>query len=101
MAVRSAGPLDDPGRPRWVSLAPEWQGLVALARPQLRRESARTWLVDHAGSGCWRTQARSMTGGPDAQQTTWVQRFLYRLVAGSADRTAWSSGRIDPVRLAE
>jgi two-component system sensor histidine kinase ChvG len=93
-----AGPLDDPGRPGWISLAPEWRGLsLWLARSEM--ESARTWLVDAQG----RVLADSgpeagMNSAPDRPRTTWVQRLLYRLVTGERTELLeqWPD---EPVRL--
>ena len=97
---RVAGPMADPGQPRWISLAGQWQGLSEwFTRSEI--ENARTWMLD---SGGW-VLADS---GPEpdlaatrgVQRTTWLQRLLYRLVAGS--RTVllekWPA---DPVRLSD
>lgn len=95
---RVAGPLEDPGRPRWVSLVPQWQDLSRwLGRSQIAE--TRTWLIDTQGwvladSGSQPTDLPASGG----QKTTWVQRLLYRLVAGSRTRLLepWPA---DPVRL--
>jgi two-component system sensor histidine kinase ChvG len=99
---RVAGPLADPGRPRWISLAAQWQGLSEwFARSEI--DSARTWLLDTRG---WVLADSGPDLDPDlgqdtpqgAQRTTWLQRLLYRLVAGSRPDLLdkWST---DPVRL--
>ena len=88
--LRQAGPLRAAGEPTagrgaWISLVPEWRRLSEwLARTA--DPSTRAWLVDAAG---W-VLADSGGGprnGPEsasaALQTTWMQRWLYRLVAGS------------------
>jgi two-component system sensor histidine kinase ChvG len=80
---RTAGPMGDPGHPLWINLSPEWQGLSEwLNRSGM--EGTRSWLTDSKG---W-VLADS---GPEAglvadhaeQHTTWLQRVLYLLVAGS------------------
>ena len=59
--------------------------------------SARSWLVDKEG---W-VLADSGTGQtPETQKTTWLQRLLYRLVAGSRTelQDTWSA---EPVRFSD
>ncbi len=100
---RVAGPLANPELPQWISLAAEWSELSGwFARSEVA--FARTWLVDPQGwvladSG----PDQETDSGPDSgleQQTTWLQRLLYRLVAGS--RTTLLDERpIDPVRLSD
>jgi len=97
---RVAGPLANPGRPRWISLAAQWQGLSAwFARSEI--DSARTWLLDSKGwvladSGT-EPEATTTRG---TQRTTWLQRLLYRLVAGSRTELLdqWPT---HPVRLSD
>jgi two-component system sensor histidine kinase ChvG len=99
---RVAGPLADSERPRWVSLASEWQGLSQwFARTEI--EDSRTWLLDSGGWVLADSGADSDSeSGPDAargkQRATWLQRFLYRMVAGSRTELLenWPA---DPVRL--
>ncbi|MBT8054091.1 MAG: hypothetical protein HKO99_07400 [Xanthomonadales bacterium] len=101
-ALRTAGPTGAPERPRWISLAGEWQGLSEwLSRSEI--EQSRTWLIDPKGwvlADSGRSESR-MAGAlpPDrATRTTWLQRLLYRLVAGS--RTELLVSRpADPVRF--
>jgi dedicated sortase system histidine kinase len=92
-ARRSAGP--EPGQ--WITLVPEWERMSAwLARTV--DESTRAWLVDpkawvlaDSGPGNAGADAAPLT-------TTWLQRFLYRLVAGSRTELldAWPA---EPLRL--
>lgn len=99
---RVAGPLTDPGQPRWITLTAEWQGLSQwFARSEF--DDARTWLLDSNG---WVLADSNSAEGPDpgldsasgVQKTTWLQRLLYRLVAGSRTELLdkWPA---DPVRL--
>jgi signal transduction histidine kinase len=84
-AQRSAGP----DRGQWITLVPEWERMSAwLARTV--DASTRAWLVDTqawvlADSGPAGAAAGAVTGTTREPllQTTWLQRFLYRLVAGS------------------
>ena len=97
---RVAGPMADPGQPRWISLAGQWQGLSEwFTRSEI--ENARTWLLD---SGGWvladSGSEPDLAATRGAQRTTWLQRLLYRLVAGS--RTVLLEKRpVDPVRLSD
>ena len=96
--ARVAGPLADAERPAWISLESAWAGMSRwLDRSGV--ESARTWLV---GPGAW-VLADSRSGktgesGDGAPSTTWLQRLLYRMVAGArtATRENWPE---NPVRL--
>lgn len=97
---RVAGPPGTLENPRWIRLADEWQGLSQwFAQSQI--EASRTWLVDSNGwvladSGLETDQA----GEAGPTQTTWAQRLLYRLVAGS--RTEMLENLpVDPVRLSD
>jgi len=97
---RVAGPLADPARPRWVSLAAQWQGLSEwFARSEI--DDARTWLLDSKG---WVLADSGV--GPDltttrgTQRTTWLQRLLYRLVAGSRTELL-DKWPLEPVRLSD
>ncbi len=80
---RTAGPMGDPGHPLWINLSSEWQGLSEwLTRSGM--QETHSWLVDSKGwvlaeSG---SESRSKTDHAD-QRTTWLQRVLYLLVAGS------------------
>jgi signal transduction histidine kinase len=90
---RSAGPGGNGGRGTWISLVAEWTGLsqwLAASAP----DATRAWLVDDEG---W-VLADSGSPTPSAAQTTWLQRLLYRLVAGrrTAVQGEWADA---PVRL--
>ena len=97
---RVAGPLSDPEQPRWISLAAEWQGLSQwFDRSEI--EDTRTWLLDSSGWVLADSGPDSDLGpdsGDGAQRATWLQRLLYRLVAGSRTELLekWPA---DPVRL--
>ena len=91
---RSAGPLADPERPRWISLAAEWQGLSQwFAGSEI--EDTPTWRLD---SGGWVLADSGQDTTRVTQRATWLQRFLYRLVAGSRTELLenWPA---DPVHL--
>lgn len=92
-----------PGDAAWVSLMPEWQRLSAWLAG-LASASSRVWLVDPDGwvladSGTAR-RAPPGQGAAPAPQTTWLQRWAYRLVAGSrpALQEEWPA---DPLRLTD
>ncbi|MGD2130619.1 MAG: ATP-binding protein [Lysobacterales bacterium] len=105
---RGAGTLNNRGaasdaplsRMDWVSLVPRWQRLSEWLADVSGRDE-RTWLVDRDG---WvladvddARSKRTARSGPE-QQTTWLQRFLYRVVAGS--RTVLSDEwPAQPIRL--
>ena len=84
---RSAGTITDPAEPGWIALQPGWQDVSDwLARSEV--ESARTWLIDEQG---WvLADSGTEPGAADAgtQRTTWLQRSLYGLVAGSHPKPA-------------
>ncbi|MDX1381650.1 MAG: hypothetical protein R3233_11040, partial [Xanthomonadales bacterium] len=102
-AGRRAGPLQEmpagaagpspAGRSQWISLVPEWARLSDwLARSA--DPATRAWLVDAAGwvladSGATQANAgvaavtEASQGEADALRTTWLQRWLYRLIAGA------------------
>lgn len=97
---RGAGPMGNPDRPRWINLSPEWEDLSNwFERSEMA--TARTWLVDPKG---WvLADSGPETSGPAdraEQSTTWVQRILYLLVAGSRTELLedWPE---DPVRLGD
>ena len=76
---RVAGSLDQGASQQWISLIEPWQGLSRWFA-QTVTGSNRAWLVDRQG----RVLADSgVTASPGTLQTTWLQRLLYRLVAGS------------------
>jgi signal transduction histidine kinase len=79
---RMAGPLGDTELPRWISLGSEWQALSEwFANSEI--EAARTWLVDSRGWVLADSGPTGPGGDAGAQGTTWLQRLLYRVVAGS------------------
>jgi dedicated sortase system histidine kinase len=99
---RVAGPLADPEQPRWISLATQWRGLSQWFAHS-ETAAARTWLLDPNGwvladSGLETDPVIGMDSARGAQRTTWLQRLLYRLVAGSRTELLdqWPA---DPVRL--
>jgi dedicated sortase system histidine kinase len=84
-AHRVAGTLAGQDQPGWLSLSGQWQDLADwFSHSELA--PARTWLINKDG---WiladSDKAPGADAGPvaQAQQTTWLQRLLYRLVAGS------------------
>jgi dedicated sortase system histidine kinase len=98
MPDRVVGPLAGADRPAWISLETAWTGMSRwLDRSGV--ESARTWLVD---SGAWvLADSRSDKAGESGHgtpSTTWLQRLLYRMVAGArtATQETWPE---NPVRL--
>ena len=79
---RNAGTMADPAQPGWISLLPAWQDVSDwLARSEV--ESSRTWLVDPAGWVLADSGADIGAAEAGTQRTTWLQRSLYGLVAGS------------------
>jgi len=100
-AQRVAGPQQG----QWIALQPEWARLSAwLARTV--DASTRAWLVDPAAwvladSGVVDPGLAGAAAGAVGEpllKTTWLQRFLYRRVAGSRTELldAWP---LEPVRL--
>jgi len=99
---RVAGPQADPERPGWISLVDEWKSLSGWFS-QSESSSARTWLVDSGGwvlAGSDPEAGGATAGSDDTQKTTWLQRLLYRLVAGARTELLddWPG---DPVRLTD
>ncbi|MEE4219151.1 MAG: ATP-binding protein [Xanthomonadales bacterium] len=79
---RSAGTLSNPAQPAWIDLLPPWQDVSDwLARSEVA--SSRTWLVDPAGWVLADSGAGPGAAEAGTQRTTWLQRSLYGLVAGS------------------
>ena len=92
--ARSMGPAGRGGARQWLTLVSEWSDLSALLADSVP-ESARAWLVNQDG---WVLADSGPAHQHAAQQTTWLQRWFYRLVAGN--RTAIESAAIDrQVRL--
>jgi signal transduction histidine kinase len=82
----------------WVSLMPEWRRLSAWLSG-FADASSRVWLVDRDGWVLADSDfARASGGKAPAPQTTWLQRWIYRLVAGSRTdlQDEWPA---DPMRL--
>ena len=78
-ADRAAGSLHQGAPAQWISLIEPWQGLSQWFA-QTVTGSNRAWLVDRQG---WVLADSGVTTSPGTLQTTWLQRLLYRLVAGS------------------
>ncbi len=95
-AGRVAGSLDQGVREQWISLLEPWPGLSRWLA-QTVSGSSRAWLVDRQG---WVLADSGVTASPGTHQTTWLQRLLYRLVAGSRTRLLdeWPE---EPVRFGE
>jgi two-component system, OmpR family, sensor histidine kinase ChvG len=104
----AAAAAAQPARGQWIALAPEWERLSAwLARAT--GEATRAWLVDAEAWVLADSRSESTLGygaGAAADgsaraaplETTWLQRSLYRLVAGSRTglRDEWP---VVPLRL--
>ena len=93
---RVVGPVGDGVRRQWISLVGKWTGLsewFADSAPQ----TTRTLLVDQKG---WVLADSGLQQSPGTQKTTWLQRLLYRLVAGSRTEILdeWPD---EPVRLGD
>jgi len=76
---RVAGSLDQGARQQWINLIEPWQGLSRWLA-QTVTGSSRAWLVDRQG---WVLADSGGITTPGTLETTWLQRLLYRLVAGS------------------
>jgi len=76
---RVAGSLDQGVRQQWISLIEPWQGLSQWFA-EMVTGSSRAWLLDRQG---WVLADSGVIASPGTLQTTWLQRLLYRLVAGS------------------
>jgi dedicated sortase system histidine kinase len=80
---RMAGPLDDGTSRQWISMGSRWHGLSTWFA-QSAPGPTRKLLLDLQG------RVLADSGDvilADARETTWLQRLLYRVVAGS--RTEW------------
>jgi signal transduction histidine kinase len=94
----AVGPLAGNGRPRWISLLPEWEDVSRwLARSAV--DSSRAWLVDPGGWVLADSNLDRALVEQGTQQTTWLQRSLYRLVAGSHTVVPGQEWPREPVRL--
>ncbi len=93
---RVAGSLDQGARQQWISLIEPWQGLSRWLA-QTVTGSNRAWLVDRQG---WVLADSGGNTSPGTRQTTWLQRLLYRLVAGSRTELVdeWPE---EPVRFSD
>ena len=80
--VHVAGPTGDGVRRQWISMVAKWSDLADWFAASAA-DSTRTLLVDQQG---WVLADSGVRQAPGSQVTTWLQRLLYRLVAGS--RTA-------------
>jgi signal transduction histidine kinase len=99
--TRTAGPLSDPERPRWISLEAEWRDLSEWLA-ESAAESTRTRLLNAGG---WVLADSARGSGPGrpavpAHRATWVQRMLYRLVAGGRTELLEAADE-NPVRLTD
>ncbi len=96
LPARVAGPTGDGVRRQWISLVGKWDGLSGWFADSAP-ESTRTLLVDHQG---WVLADSGVQQTPGMQETTWLQRLLYRLVAGSRTQLLdhWPD---EPVRLGD
>jgi two-component system sensor histidine kinase ChvG len=97
-AIQIAGPLTDFDQPAWVSLEGGWPGMSQwLDRSEI--ESARTWLIDRDALVLADSRLDPASGNSQGTlRTTWLQRLLYRLVAGSHTALLESWPEV-PVRL--
>jgi two-component system sensor histidine kinase ChvG len=95
-SIRVAGSLDQGTREQWISLVEPWRGLSRWFA-QTVTGSSRAWLVDRQG---WVLADSGVLDSPGTLQTTWLQRLLYRLVAGSRTELVdeWPE---EPVRFSD
>lgn len=77
--ARSAGARNGDRAQQWISLVSEWSDLSATLAATVP-EASRAWLVNQDG---WVLADSGPVADHAPPQTTWVQRLLYRLVAGS------------------
>ena len=96
LIASETGAADGTDRRHWISLLEKWDELgnwFSASTP----DSTRSWLVDRQGWVLADSGAKRM---PDKQQTTWLQRLTYRLVAGSRTELldTWPA---EPVRLSD
>ncbi len=96
LSRRVAGPLDNGERRQWISLVEKWKELGAWFAASTPG-STRAWLVDQQG---WVLADSGVNQIPDSPETTWLQRLIYRLVAGSRTELldTWPA---QPVRLSD
>jgi signal transduction histidine kinase len=67
-----------PDQHAWIALMPAWSDLSSMLANSIPAVS-RAWLVDRDG---WVLADSGPVQDQPRQQTTWVQRLLYRVVAG-------------------
>jgi len=79
-AGRAAGSLDQGVREQWISLIEPWPGLSKWLGEAVSG-SSRAWVVDRHG---WVLADSGVIASPGTLQTTWLQRLMYRLVAGTS-----------------
>ena len=97
-ARRAAGSRHDPARAEWIALIPEWQEASNwLTKSAV--ESTRAWLADPSGWVLAKSGEPAGSSASGTQQTTWVQRSLYRLVAGTPPEPRSGDWPEDPVRF--
>ncbi len=77
-AARAGSTSQDEARP-WYTLVSEWSDLSALLADSVPA-ATRAWLVNQDG---WVLADSGRAPEQMPQQTTWLQRLLYRLVAGT------------------
>ncbi|MDT8319545.1 MAG: ATP-binding protein [Xanthomonadales bacterium] len=95
---RHAGPLGAGDRQAaWISLVEPWTGLSAWLR-RSAAENTRIWLVDRQGWVLAGSGESPFPAADNAASTTWVQRLLYRLVAGSRPELG-AQWPLEPLRL--
>lgn len=95
-SLRVAGPTGDGVQRQWISMVGKWSGLADWFMASAP-DATRTLLVDRQG---WVLADSGPGQAPGAQVTTWLQRLLYRLVAGSRTEILdeWPD---QPVRLGD
>jgi signal transduction histidine kinase len=81
------------GEYTWIALMPAWSDLSSMLANSIPAVS-RAWLVDRDG---WVLADSGPVQDQPRQQTTWVQRLLYRVVAGRL--TLVESFAVGQVRL--
>lgn len=95
---RTAGSGQNPGEPGWIGLVGRW-GDVSDWLTRSAVPGARSWLVDRDGWVLASSSSAMPADTAGTEQTTWVQRVLYRIVAGSRTDLLGSSPLSDPMRF--
>lgn len=92
IALDGGSPAAGQNRPAvWIAIVPRFQDVATLLADAVQ-DNGRAWLVDRAG---WVLADSGPAGHAVRQQSTWLQRLLYRLVAGN--RTAIEAEASEPV----